>query len=98
VTLTAMPEELPRGGRQAPHVIVSVADTGPGIAEADQDRIFEKFYQADASLTRETSGTGLGLAISKELAGLLGGRLAVQSTPGHGAVFTLALPVDPIEK
>ncbi|MCY2924099.1 MAG: ATP-binding protein [Planctomycetota bacterium] len=84
-----------RGGRAAPHVSVSVADTGPGIAEADQERIFEKFYQADASLTRETSGTGLGLAISKELAGLLGGRLSVQSTPGHGAVFTLTLPVEP---
>ncbi|MCY2931252.1 MAG: ATP-binding protein [Planctomycetota bacterium] len=75
-----------RAGGVAPHVSVSVADTGPGIAEADQERIFEKFYQADASLTRETSGTGLGLAISKELAGLLGGRLGVQSTPGHDKI------------
>jgi signal transduction histidine kinase len=95
VALTARTETVQRGGRDVGQVAVSVADTGPGIAEADQERIFEKFYQADGSLTRETSGTGLGLAISKELAGLLGGRLSVKSQPGHGAVFLFTLPVEP---
>ena len=77
----------------ADEVAVSVADTGPGIAHSDQEQIFEKFYQVDRSLTRESSGTGLGLAIAKELAGALGGRLTLKSSPGAGAMFTLTLPV-----
>jgi len=77
----------------AQEVSVSVADTGPGISEADQQHIFEKFFQADKSLTKESSGTGLGLSIAKELTSLLGGRLAMKSTPGHGTTFTLFLPV-----
>ena len=78
-------------------VAVSVSDSGPGIAEAEQARIFEKFYQADPSLTKESYGTGLGLAIAKELTGLLGGRLSLKSAPGHGATFTISLPVKPRE-
>ena len=73
---------------------VSVSDTGPGIPQAEQSRIFEKFYQIEASLTKEVSGTGLGLAIAKELSGLICGRLVCKSTPGHGAEFTLFLPPD----
>ena len=76
-------------------VLVTVADTGPGIAEADQQHIFEKFYQADGSLTKESGGTGLGLAIAREIAGLLGGRLTLKSSPGAGATFAVALPVVP---
>jgi signal transduction histidine kinase len=76
-------------------VTISVADTGPGIPESEQQRIFEKFYQGDRSLTREASGTGLGLAISRELANLLGGRLSLKSAPGQGATFTLTLPREP---
>jgi signal transduction histidine kinase len=96
VTLEAVGEtgeEADNGGE----VRVSVSDTGPGIAEADQQHIFEKFYQIDRSLTKQTSGTGLGLAISRELANLLGGRLSLNSTPGAGATFTLSLPVEPPE-
>ncbi len=78
-------------------VAVRVSDTGPGIAEADQAHIFEKFYQADPSLTKESYGTGLGLAISKELTALLHGRLDLKSSPGQGATFTLHLPVRPPE-
>ena len=72
---------------------IAVSDQGPGIDPADQRRIFEKFRQLDAGVTREHPGTGLGLAISRELAGLLGGEIGVDSTPGEGATFWLHLPV-----
>ncbi len=94
VTLSAGQHATTRGGQRIKEVSISVADTGPGIPEAEQQRIFEKFYQAERSLTRSSGGTGLGLAISRELANLLGGRLSLRSSPGHGAVFTVTLPVD----
>jgi len=94
VTLSAEREGAGSDGPRRRGVVLSVADTGPGIAEADQKHLFEKFYQADRSLTRTSGGTGLGLAIAKELATLLGGRLALRSSPGHGAVFSLHLPRD----
>jgi two-component system phosphate regulon sensor histidine kinase PhoR len=74
------------------HVRISVADSGPGITHADQERIFEKFYRADPQHTRAPSGTGLGLYISRELVRRMGGRLAVTSEPGAGATFTVELP------
>lgn len=83
----------PAGSEQSPKVAIAVADTGPGLSKADQAHIFEKFYQVDATLTREAAGAGLGLAISHELAGLLGGKLDVKSDPGQGATFTLTLPL-----
>ena len=73
-------------------VRVSVTDRGPGIARAEQQRIFEKFYRAGAPLTREAGGTGLGLYISRELVRRMGGRLTVQSEPGAGATFVFDLP------
>lgn len=94
VTLTARGSASQSARRAAPGVVVCVSDTGPGIPEAEQYRIFEKFYQVEASLTKKASGTGLGLAIAKELAGLIRGRLVCKSTPGHGAEFTLSLPPD----
>jgi signal transduction histidine kinase len=72
-------------------VTVSVADTGPGIAPEDRDRIFEEFQQAEAGLERE--GTGLGLALSKRLVELHGGRIWVDSELGHGSTFVFTLPV-----
>jgi PAS domain S-box-containing protein len=73
-------------------VRISVADSGPGITLADQERIFEKFYRADPQHTRAPSGTGLGLYISRELVRRMGGRLGVRSEPGQGAVFVVELP------
>jgi signal transduction histidine kinase len=79
-------------------LLLSVADTGVGIAEADQTSIFEKFRQGTAALsggdamTREHSGTGLGLSIVKELCKLLGGEVYLQSELGKGSTFTVQLP------
>jgi signal transduction histidine kinase len=94
VVLEAKLETLQRGEATVRELAVSVADTGPGMSEADQQKIFEKFFQGDRSLTKESGGTGLGLAISKELTNLLGGRLTLKSSPGQGATFTLHLPAD----
>ncbi|MHC4981905.1 MAG: sensor histidine kinase [Planctomycetota bacterium] len=94
VTISAGKSSVHREGREIEEVTVAVADTGPGIAEADQKHIFEKFYQVDRTLTKESSGTGLGLAIAKELTNLLGGRLSLKSLPGRGAEFALHLPIE----
>ena len=73
-------------------VQISVRDTGPGIAPAAHERIFEPFVQLDRSLTQVRDGIGLGLAISRDLARGMGGELAVESAPGVGACFTVTLP------
>ena len=94
VTISAVRHRARSSNAALEEVAIAVADTGPGIAEADQPHIFEKFYQIDPTLTRQASGAGLGLAIAKELAALMGGRLTLQSSPGHGAVFTVLLPIN----
>ena len=73
--------------------IASVADTGPGIPEEEQQRIFEEFQQVDSSSTRKKGGTGLGLAIAKRIVELHGGRIWVESTVGKGSTFSFSLPV-----
>lgn len=71
-----------------------VEDTGCGIAEEDQDRIFERFQQADGSDSRAHGGSGLGLSIVKGITDRVGARLSFRSTPGEGSCFTLDWPIN----
>jgi signal transduction histidine kinase len=73
--------------------VVAVSDTGPGIAEADQQKVFEEFQQADSSSTRQKGGTGLGLTIAKKIIDMHGGRIWVESSLGTGSTFWFTLPV-----
>ena len=69
-------------------VTIEVSDTGTGIPVEHQDHVFRRFYRTDY----DSAGSGLGLAIAAQAAGALGGRLALESTPGEGTTLTLNLP------
>ncbi len=79
--------------RQDDEVIISVADNGPGIPDADLPRIFERFYRADKARSREMGGTGLGLSIVKHIAQMHGGRVEAESKLGEGTTIRVILPV-----
>jgi diguanylate cyclase (GGDEF)-like protein len=80
-----------------PAIEMSVVDSGIGIKQEDQDKIFEEFKQADSSYTREFTGSGLGLTIAKKYVEMHGGRIMVESQVGKGSRFTVILPrrIDP---
>jgi signal transduction histidine kinase/DNA-binding response OmpR family regulator len=74
-----------------------VIDNGIGLSSSAISKIFDKFYQVDATTTRKGEGTGLGLAFVKELVELMGGKIKVNSTPGEGSQFSVTLPISKIE-
>jgi two-component system sensor histidine kinase SenX3 len=74
-------------------VEISVIDQGVGISEADQKRVFERFYRVDPARSRVTGGTGLGLSIVKHVVGNHGGDISVWSSTGVGSTFTIRLPI-----
>jgi two-component system sensor histidine kinase SenX3 len=74
-------------------VEIAVTDRGIGIAEGDQERVFERFYRADQARSRRTGGTGLGLAIVKHAVQRHGGEVRLWSRPGRGSTFTIRLPL-----
>jgi len=82
-----------RVGRENGSAVVEVADSGPGIPDEDADRVFERFYRTDASRARASGGVGLGLSIVAAVAEAHGGRVSVESQPGGGATFRIALPL-----
>ncbi|MFE4754946.1 sensor histidine kinase [Streptomyces mirabilis] len=79
-------------GTIADHAVLEVADDGPGLTAEQSTRIFERFYRADTSRTRATGGSGLGLAIAHSLVTAHAGHITVDSAPGRGATFRIALP------
>jgi signal transduction histidine kinase/DNA-binding response OmpR family regulator len=74
-------------------LVLSVADTGVGIPMSEQDRIFERFHQVEGVTGRSREGTGIGLSLVADLAGALGGGTTVESEPGRGSTFTVAVPL-----
>ncbi|MFJ9426268.1 sensor histidine kinase [Streptomyces sp. NPDC101249] len=87
VTLTAR--------RDADRIVLTVADTGGGIAPEDLPHVFDRFWRAEKSRSRRTGGSGLGLSIVRHLLAAHDGTVVADSTPGHGAEFTLSLPAGP---
>jgi signal transduction histidine kinase len=72
--------------------LITVADTGIGIAESELPHIFERFYRSDKSRNRNSGGAGIGLTIAASIVEAHGGRISVESTAGAGTVFTVFLP------
>ncbi len=94
VKFTARGSVQVRVRRQEPHLILEVADTGPGIPSDRMSLLFEKFVQVDTSTTRRYGGSGLGLSICRELTEMMGGDIEAQSQEGVGSVFTVRLPLE----
>jgi two-component system, OmpR family, sensor kinase len=90
------PAAEPRAGAaEVPAVVLDVEDDGPGMTADQAQRVFERFYRADAARNRASGGTGLGLAIVAGLVGAHGGTVSVRTAPGQGADFQVKLPLSP---
>jgi two-component system OmpR family sensor kinase len=87
--------ERPDGEHAVPAVVLDVEDDGPGMSGDQAQRIFERFYRADAARNRASGGTGLGLAIVAGLVAAHGGTVSVRTAPGRGADFQVKLPLSP---
>jgi len=83
------------GDQTVPAVVLDVADDGPGMTADQAQRVFERFYRADAARNRASGGTGLGLAIVAGLVAAHGGSVSVRTAPGQGADFQVKLPLSP---
>jgi two-component system sensor histidine kinase SenX3 len=83
--------------RRRDDIEIAVTDRGIGIAMADQERVFERFFRVDKARSRSTGGTGLGLAIVKHVAANHNGNIRLWSRPGTGSTFTLSVPAYPEE-
>lgn len=83
--------------REHQKLVASVFDTGPGLTQAQCDRLFKPFSQGDVSITRRHGGTGLGLNISRYLAKRLGGEVTVESSYGHGSLFVATVDTGPLD-
>ena len=81
------------GRRRDDHVIIEVGDNGPGIAETDLPRIFERFYRTDKARSREMGGTGLGLSIVKHIAQMHGGTVEAESRLHQGTTIRIIIPI-----
>jgi PAS domain S-box-containing protein len=92
VHLTSEADTCPGDG-SCGWVSLKVCDQGPGMDEATQKRVFERFFQADTSDSRNHEGMGIGLALAREMVEMHGGRIYVQSTPGQGSCFSFTLPL-----
>ena len=92
VKFTDQGEVALRVQAEGDQVVFTVRDTGIGIPPEAQGKVFDPFWQAEQGYTRQAGGTGLGLSVTRQLAQLLGGNVAVESTPGQGSTFTVRLP------
>jgi two-component system, OmpR family, sensor kinase len=90
-----IPVMPPVGGRTVPAVVLDIEDDGPGMPPDQAQRVFERFYRADAARNRASGGTGLGLAIVAGLVAAHGGTVSVRTAPGQGADFQVKLPLSP---
>jgi len=80
------------GRQEGEWIVIDVADTGVGIGAEDLPRVFDRFWRAEKSRSRQSGGSGLGLAIVRKLAEAHGGSVSVTSTLGQGSTFTIRLP------